>query len=189
LRLLLTPNDIAQLQYDVAYKRDERAYKQLFIFFYPQLFRFASQIINNVEASEEIVLDVMMRIWEMESRLGEVSNLKVYLFKAIKNSSLTYLSSKKVSLIELDEINSKETSSYNPDQNLLDLELKEYINNAVQSLPHKCKWVYRLIKEEGFTYKEASAVLNVSINTIENHMAIAFKRISQHLHRYLKENE
>ena len=187
--MLLTPNDIAQLQYNVAYKRDEKAYRQLFIFYYPQLYRFAIQILHNVEASEEIVLDVMMRIWEMESRLGEVNNLRVYLFKAIKNSSLTYLSAKKISLVELDEVNSSESSSYSPDQNLLDLELKEYINNAVQSLPYKCRWVFRLIKEEGFSYKEASAVLNVSVKTIENHMAIAFKKISQHLHRYLKENE
>jgi RNA polymerase sigma-70 factor (ECF subfamily) len=105
----------------------------LFIFYYPQLYRFAIQILHNVEASEEIVLDVMMKIWEMESRLGEVTNLRVYLFKAIKNSSLTYLSAKKISLVELDEVNSSESSSYSPDQNLLDLELKEYINNAVQA--------------------------------------------------------
>jgi len=185
--LLITSDDIAQLQYNVAYKRDEKAYRHLFIYFYPQLYRFASQILNNVEASEEIVLDVMMRIWEMESRLGEVNNLKVYLFTAIKNSSLTYLNSKKINLVELDEIKVRKISAYNPDQKLLDLELKEHINDAVQSLPYKCKWVFRLIKEEGFSYKEASAVLNVSIKTIESHMAMAFKRISRHLHSYLKD--
>jgi len=38
--------------------------------------------------------------------------------------------------------------------------------------------VFRLIKEDGLKYKEAAALLNISVKTVENQLAIALKKIA-----------
>ncbi len=184
----LTAHDIDRLKYSVAYARDENAYKQLFIFFHPQLFRFACHITADRELSEEIVSDVMMRIWEMETRLIDVENLRLYLFRAIKNASLTHLNTRKIDFVEMENSLFNLATSNTPEQGLLNLELKDRIERAIQSLPPKCQCVFRLIKEEGFSYKHTSSILGISPNTIENHMALAFKKISHYLYGYLNKD-
>jgi RNA polymerase sigma-70 factor (ECF subfamily) len=47
--------------------------------------------------------------------------------------------------------------------------------------------VFKLIKEEGFSYKKVSGILEISQNTIETHMRIALKRIKVSLNNYLSE--
>jgi RNA polymerase sigma-70 factor (ECF subfamily) len=50
----------------------------------------------------------------------------------------------------------------------------------------KCQLVFRLIKEEGLSYKEVSKVLEISQNTIETHMRIALRKIRMDLQQFLK---
>jgi RNA polymerase sigma-70 factor (ECF subfamily) len=39
--------------------------------------------------------------------------------------------------------------------------------------------VFKLVKEDGLPYKEVADILNISIKTIDNQLAIALKKISQ----------
>jgi RNA polymerase sigma-70 factor (ECF subfamily) len=41
---------------------------------------------------------------------------------------------------------------------------------------------FKLVKENGFRYKEAAAILRVSEKTIENQLAIALKKINLVIH-------
>ena len=72
-----------------------------------------------------------------------------------------------------------------PDQQLITMELAEIIEKTVQSLPRKCQIVYRLIKEEGLSYREAGNILHLSQNTLETHMATALKKLRSVLDIYL----
>jgi DNA-directed RNA polymerase specialized sigma subunit, sigma24 homolog len=62
-------------------------------------------------------------------------------------------------------------------------EINTYINNAINALPPKCLMVYKLIKEEGFSYKQTAEILDLSVNTIEGHMQNALQKISSYLRR------
>ena len=76
-------------------------------------------------------------------------------------------------------------SGYVPDQQLLSMELSSLIEQTVQALPPQCQLVYRLIKEEELSYKEAGAVLELSQNTLETHMRLALKKLRRTLDAYL----
>ena len=65
-------------------------------------------------------------------------------------------------------------------------EVTQRVNKVVSSLPTKCQMVFRLIKEEGLSYKEVSKVLEISQNTIETHMRIALRKIRMDLQHFLK---
>jgi RNA polymerase sigma-70 factor (family 1) len=183
----LSNQDILFLQNRVAYLRDQKAYKNVFIHFYNSLYRFAYNLTKNAEVSEEIISDVMMKIWDMDAKLAQVEKLNLYLFSAVKNASLTHLSKNKFEqvFIDGDIENSLYNKNDNPEHYLLLSEIEQKIEAAVSDLPAQCQMVYRLIKEEGFSYKEVSAMLQISQNTIETHMRIALKKIRLALDHYL----
>jgi RNA polymerase sigma-70 factor (family 1) len=186
----LSVQDILFCQNRVAYARDQQAYRQLFFHFHRPLYRFAFNITGDNEAADELVSDTMMKIWDLGSKLAQVNNLNAYLFTAVKNAAFTWMKKQKQAPVSLDEseagqIDAKET----PEQRLILSETEQLIESAISSLPAQCQLVYRLIKEEGFSYKEVTGILEISQNSIETHMRIALKKIRAALTSYLLEKK
>jgi RNA polymerase sigma factor (sigma-70 family) len=51
------------------------------------------------------------------------------------------------------------------------------MREAIESLPPRCKLIFKLVREDGLKYKEVAEILNISVNTIDVQMAIAVKKI------------
>lgn len=173
------------LQNRVAYARDQAAYKELYLYFHPIVYKLAATIVGQQSLVEEIVSDVMIRIWTMENKLAYVERLKPYLFAATKNTAITYLKKyREEEHIEINESQEKQPSQETPDQQMVTLELSQIIERATVALPLKPQLAYRLIKEEGLSYKEACQVLEISQKTLEAHMCTALKKLRQTLDIY-----
>jgi RNA polymerase sigma-70 factor (family 1) len=170
-----------ELQRRIAIYDDQLAYQELFYLFYKPLLRFAHAFVRSHELSEEIVSDVFIRIWERRSQLEEIGNLKVYLYVSTRNMALKYLLKKqKQASIALDDLQVElESQHQDPGQLLLTQELMNRVTRAIEELPPRCKMVYKLIKEDGLRYKEVAEILNISIKTIDNQLAIALKKIGK----------
>jgi RNA polymerase sigma-70 factor (family 1) len=184
----ITDCDIRLLQIHVAHNRDERSYKQLFLLFYNPLYRFAFSICKANEAAEEIVSDVMVKVWTMQHSLADIQNLKVYLFKAIRNTAFNYLSrEQKHTSCELGDFYIElDSNLYQPEETALKKELIENVSAAIKQLPPKCQMVYKLVREDGFTYKEVAAILDISEKTVDRHLNIALHKLTSSLMQYLK---
>ena len=184
----LQAKDILFLQNRVAYVRDELAYKKLFFHFYNSLQRFSFSIVKDFETTEEIVSDSMMKIWDMGNKLASIEKLDAYLFTTTKNACLTFLSKHKLEISELAGLDVNHISDYeNPETQMYVSEIEKKINHCINELPPQCVMVFKLIKEEGFSYKKVSGILEISQNTLETHMRIALKKIRLALSQYLAE--
>ncbi len=184
----LQVKDILFLQNRVAYLRDELSYKKLFFHYYTALHRFSLSIVKDYEAAEEIVSDTLMKIWDMRIKLASIEKLDAYLFTSVKNACLSFLSKNKIVIADIDSIDvSNISDNENPENKMQLFEIEKRINNCVNELPPKCVMVFKLIKEEGFSYKKVSDILEISQNTIETHMRIALKKIRLELSQYLSE--
>ncbi len=53
------------------------------------------------------------------------------------------------------------------------------IYKAIESLPPKCRMIFRLVKEDGLRYKEVADILHLSVKTVENQLAIAVRKIGR----------
>lgn len=184
--MTLSVQEILFLQNRVAYARDEQAYKKLFLHFYTSLFRFSNSIIKNEAAAEELVSDVMLKVWEMDNKLANIDKLNVYLLSSIKNASITYLSKTRTNNIDIEGVDEVHLDILeNPESRYIYSELHLRTENAVSELPKKCQLIYRLIREEGLSHKEVINILEISQNTIEAQMRIALKKIRHSLDTYL----
>jgi RNA polymerase sigma-70 factor (family 1) len=175
---------IKYLQEQIARNDDPVAYKELFVSFYNPLIRFAVTLVKSKEQAEEVVSDVFMNIWEKRKRINSISNLQVYLFIAVKNTALNYLSKQHKNLTDnVDEAGMELKSIYfDPEQLMVTAEMVARIKAAIEQLPPKCKLIFKLIKEEELKYREVAEILGVSIKTVESQIAIALKKIGTAIH-------
>jgi len=179
--------DIQNLQDKVAVGRDEVAYRTLFLHFYCGLLRFSTTYVGQKEIAEEIVSDVMLKIWTMGCSLNKVKNLGVYLFTSTKNSSINFLvSNKKYSTWDIDQIGPEVAVEFStPIAQLLNTELCEQIDKSINSLPPKCRLAFVLNREDGLSYKEISEIMGISLNTVDRHLQIAQQKLGSALKNYL----
>lgn len=185
----LSSQELLYHQSKVAYYRNEQSYKCLFLYFHPILYRFAFNILHDKSVSEEIVSDIMLKIWDMGNKLSQIQYLKIFLITSVKNACFTYLSSKRHQQSLSESIDNEDIISINgdnPEQLFIYSEVTQRVNLVIASLPLKCQMVFRLIKEEGLSYKEVAKVLEISQNTIETHMRIALRKIRMDLQHFLK---
>lgn len=177
---MITAQEIKELQNKISRDSDQHAYAQLYIAYMPYLLKFANSIIKNNELAEEIVSDVFIKIWQNRAELAKVDNLKLYLYVSTKNTSLNYLSRHfRKDIISLEEISlNTSMSPYNPEQMLITSEAVKKINAEIHKLPPRCRLIFKLVKEDRLRYNEIARLLNISVKTIDNQMAIALKKIS-----------
>jgi RNA polymerase sigma-70 factor (family 1) len=179
------PNDksyksIRDLQRRIAIYEDEGAYKELFMILFPSLTRFATGIIHSKETAEEIVSDVFISIWNERARLNEIEDLQLYIFVAVKNNSVRKLKQlNKRATVSIDEIDVEIDSLYqNPEDKILSTESLSQIETAINSLPQRAKLIFKLAKEDKMRYKDIASLLNISVKTVDNQLAIAIKKLT-----------
>ncbi|OQP56801.1 hypothetical protein A3860_09450 [Niastella vici] len=180
------------LQEKMAYLQDEDAYRKLFYHFYPVLLSFCTTILNNNEDAEEVVSEVMLKIWTMGSALKQVDNLTVYLFTAARNKAYDVLRKKKRALHTVSissTIQEAIIDKNSPETVYTRDELEQFIGKTIHALPTQSQLVFRLIKEQGLPYKQVTEVLGISLNTAETHMRNALKKIRTALNVYLTEKK
>ena len=178
---------IYDLQRRVALYEDMKAYKELYDLLFYGLHRFSYAFVKSNEVAEEIVSDVFVKLWQISGKLMEIENLKVYLYTIAKNFSLNYITKNyKNAIVNIDSIDIEAVVEIKSMEELyISADIVQKIRLVIQQLPPKCRIIFQLVKEEGMKYKEVAAVLNLSVLTVRNQVAIATRKIGETLPPYL----
>ncbi len=174
---------ITDLQQRIALYEDMKAYKKLYELFFPGLYKFSYSFVKSQQVAEEIVSDVFIKIWSIRSTLETIDNLKVYLYTIAKNFSLNYITKHhKLRVINLDDVKDETFQNLvTPEKLLISADVINKINSALNTLPSQCRIIFYLVRESGLKYKEVASILNISVNTVRNQLAIATKKIADAL--------
>jgi RNA polymerase sigma-70 factor (family 1) len=176
---------IKQLQGQIE-KSNQRAFEDLYRLFFSRLFNFSMLYVHTKEAAEEIVNDIMIKVWNKRDDISSIENLETYLFVAVRNHSLNYL--QKYShyhiAIQPESGMAEVINIHNPEKELEWKEINSKLHMAVEQLPDQCRTVFKLIKEEGFKYKQVAEILGLSPRTIETQLFRAIKKLSAVLKDY-----
>src|SRR5687768_16547298 len=177
-----------ELEKGIGIYGDGAAYRQLFFIFYNPWVEFSSGFMQNRECAEGVGSDVVIKICEKRKTLHAINNLRVYLYISTKNTALTYIArERRVELVRLDDVTVDLPSTMlNPEQLMITAEMVRRIDNAINALPPRCKLVFKLVKEDCLPYREVARILDISVKTIDNQLAIALKKIALSINLQLK---
>lgn len=165
---------------------DEHAFDTLMDVCSPSLYRYALGIVRSREVAEEIVSDVFMEVWKMRGSLLEISSLeswmrKVTYFKAVTALRHDYSCPEGVSIDDI--VNFNIDTAPSPDEEIISREDASLLNQAIQSLPEKCRHVFYLAKIDCMPYKEIALMLGITVATVSYHVGYAMdalRRVLRH---------
>jgi len=174
----MTDEEIIQL----LHQSDENAFSLLYKQHWQFLFTAAYNALRQREDAMDICQSIFLWIWENRCQLRIETNLRAYLYTAVKYKIANLIRKGKVSEILLEDILSKDISQN--EVNLLEVqELQLFIARLIGELPDKCREVFLLSREEHLSHKEISSRLGISERTVDDHISRALKKLRLPLSR------
>ena len=144
------------------------------------LFRYALALTGSVDDAEDAVQEVFIRIARDIKHLYKVSNIKSYLFSAIRNAAYSLLRGKK-RRHELHQLISIDISIKLEEETGCKAATSTALYEAFADLPIDQREVMLLKVFNEMTFKEISETTSVSINTVASRYRYAIERLRQAL--------
>lgn len=157
---------------------DIKALEVIFNRHYSNLYKYLLLIFKSQLLVDHIAQDIFIYLWENRKSIEIKTSLESYLYSAGRYQAINQLRNKKRhEKLEQILVETQDEENSSPFSLLESRELEQIIDEAVSSLPERCQQIFRLSREEEMTYKEIAEVLHLSVNTVENQMSIAFKKL------------
>ena len=182
----MTSLEIAATKYIGFTIRTKAEFEVLFNAWYSKLCSYANGFLKDLDASEEIVQEVMLKIWINRETLEITSSIQSYMFRAVRNGCLNLL--KHVSIREeYKSYKEREDSTLqrSHEDEMMVNELEKKIRDAIDALPMERRRVFIMSRYDGMTYNEIAGKLGISVKTVENQMGKALKFLREELAEYL----
>ena len=170
-----------------ALRRDDRsAIDTIFLKYHTLLCRISFRIVNETDEAKDVVQDVFIKLWRNRRELRIDYSLEAYLKRAVVNTSLNRIESKKrFTTLDLQGLTQRDVGERIVEQQHGLTELSSQVDDAINKLPVRTRAVFTLIRLEEMSYKEVSESLNISIKAVEKEMMKALKLLREALKDYL----
>lgn len=160
----------------------QQAFRGFYDLTYDRLFRIAYYYVKHDEWTQEIVLDVFMKLWEQRAKLPEVNNIEDYCFILTKNASLNYLEKEnRHATLSADQLPEPSDQADSPEETLISEELFARYVKALDRLPEHCREVFVRIREEKQSYAQVADELDISVKTVDAQLQKAITRLKEML--------
>lgn len=134
-----------------------------------KLHRFAMSFLKDVQESEDVVQEILLKLWNLRDQLREIGHIDAYAFRMTRNLCLDHLKAKKPDLVDLAEHSGMYDSGGgppDPEQQLINRDLLGEVGRLMDKLPEQQRTVMLMRDVEGYSYEEVAAVLNMEVNTV-----------------------
>ncbi len=164
---------------------NETAFRELFDRYSKRFYAVALTMTRSDHTAQEIVQEVFYTIWLQRHLLVKVESPSSYIFSIVYNSIHAHFRKlaveRKMKAIMIE----RESEAENPVEDMLFAkENKQLLQKAIEQLPAQQMQVYKLSKEEGLSREEIAVKLNLSPNTVRNHLHEALKSIRSYIGKH-----
>ena len=135
--------------------------------------------------AEERVQDVFVALYKNMDKLHAQSSLDGYLFISLRNRIFSHhqqlLTRKKHETAVMQSVS---TTTDTVSDELDSKQLHSRLQERIEQLPPKCKDVFLLSREGQLSHKEIAEHLNISINTVDQHIQKALRMLRETVDDY-----
>jgi RNA polymerase sigma-70 factor (ECF subfamily) len=173
-----------------------RSFNSLYTANYHRAFMLVKRYVHDGEAAEDIVSEVMIKLWQMMQDTTLESE-EAMLYTMLRNSSLNYLKhqqSKEEALETVTDalqrelqlrISSLEDST--PSLTLLN-EINNLLQLSLSQMPELTQRIFKMSRYDGKTNKEIAEILHLSQKSVEYHITKSLRELRSQLRDYLPLN-
>jgi RNA polymerase sigma-70 factor (family 1) len=158
-------------------------FRKLFDDYYESVRNYIYYLSGDIGLSEDLVQDVFLKLWEKKPHLEE-KTVKPLLFTIARN---LYFNQHKRKVLAFKFANSYLERIERESPEFL-FEMKEFdqkLQDAMGSLPEKCRTYFLLNRIDGLKYHEIAENMGVSEKAVEKQISKAMKILKEKLNRKL----
>jgi RNA polymerase sigma-70 factor (family 1) len=163
----------------------ETSFTILFERYFNRLYKYSLHYVKDNDTAKELVMDVMFRLWEKRQTITFETDLAPYLYRSIKNAIYNHwrkkaLETTSIDLAQHDHI----LLSRSADYELRTKETGKAYQDSLMKLSPQSRLVYQMSREEDLSHAQIADSLNLSVNTVKNHMKTALNFFRKNLKQY-----
>ena len=163
----------------------QSAFVELYTRYKTPLIHYCKQFLKDEAGSQDVVQDIFLQLWERRDSLTTILHFSGYLHTLAQNRILNILRQFDVHSRFAQHILMNEKNYINETENsIIDNDYAKLLNEAIESLSTRQKEIFRLSRIQGLTYKEISELLQISLNTVQEHASLAIKKIKEYLKQH-----
>ncbi|PWK78485.1 RNA polymerase sigma-70 factor (ECF subfamily) [Mucilaginibacter oryzae] len=155
---------------------DEAALTIIYKRYWASLFSAAYNILKDKQACEDIIQELFIKLWDCRAEVVINVSLKAYLYASVRYGVYRQIKTGSVRSEIFDDLIERlhTPTAYGSIEHK---ELLLQINRVIDTLPEKCREVYKLSREECLSHKQIAMQLNISTKTVENHLTKALREL------------
>jgi len=157
---------------------NELAYKKLYERYYQRVFDLSLVIIKEENWALDVVQEVFLTLWTNRAKLQEGSDIWYYIRVITKNKCISKLREIQKDRLLKEKlamaIHERSTAEYDT---MVEKDLFERLEWAREKLTPQQNLIFALCRDESLEYQEVAERLNISKNTVKNHMVASLRLI------------
>lgn len=156
---------------------NQQTFKTTVFILKDKLFRFATSLLVSKDEAQDVVQEVMLKLWQNKDRLHLYNNIEAFAVKCIKNECLNRLKHFQITQNYKTNYTAKELY-LNTTNNL-----EEIIVAMIHQLPEKQRMVMHLKDVEEYQISEISEILDMENNAVRANLMRARQKIRLQLEK------
>jgi RNA polymerase sigma-70 factor (family 1) len=150
---------------------DAEAFEKIYKKYWQNLYQTAFSILKDKQASEDIIQDLFIQLWNKRATISVTVSLNAYLTASIKHEVFRVIR-KRIAEMDSNEVIQAD-KNYNAQELIEYKEFLAHTQQLISKLSMKCQEVFVLSREDQFSHKEIAEQLKISSKTVENHIGKA----------------
>lgn len=152
-----------------------------------QLYRFAYRLCMDKHQSEDLLQDLLVKLYPRMNELAEIQNLRSWLERSLYNLYIDSFRRNKRNPVQLgdeeyqDALNITPTLVDNPESSLEEQQLMKRIQHCLGRLNDDQRQLIGLHDIEGYTLPELAAILDTPVGTLKSRLHRAREKLKQSL--------
>lgn len=161
---------------------DEQAFEEIFRRFRSRLLSYLGRFTKSADEAKELTQEIFIKLWSNREHLSGIESPQHYIFIMARNKAVDFL--RRAALDSRMRRNLwesiKEQRSTTEEQMFAD-DSSRLINEAISKLSAQKQTVFRLSRVDGLKHDQIAIQLNISKNTVKNHIVASVKFIKDYL--------
>ena len=157
---------------------DDAAFTEIYRRYWDRLFVVAMHRLDNKEEASELIQEIFYNLWKKRHTLQLTYTLNTYLTTATKYEMLNLLASKNRQQRYRQYASRHWQEAVADTENQLQFnELQDQLATLIKALPEKCRIVFQLSRNKGYSQRRIATELGIAEKTVEAHLSTAFRKL------------